>query len=160
MSKNQYAEGKITGCKGIDCERACCDDGEVTEWVNEYFVFHDRLKDYLESIGVKIYFKGDRVYFENCSDGKEYKFFKYTLNNNIDPRPIDCKIYPYCVDWEDIDFNKKKVKLCIWDKNCPLVKNRNITEDFRKDVENIIKRDFSLLFYGANFSVEFNDSVF
>jgi len=29
------------------------------------------------------------------------------FNKDIDPRPIDCKIYPFVVDWDSIDFDKK-----------------------------------------------------
>lgn len=103
----QYMEGKLTGCKEADCECTCCDDDEVQEWIDEYFAFHERLKDHLKSLGIKINFTGDRVNFTNCSDGKKCKFLKYSTNKDVDLRPIDCKIFPFIVDWDSIDFDKK-----------------------------------------------------
>lgn len=159
MSDEQFIEGKIEGCSGHLCHVACCDDNRVEEWVNEYFAFHERIKDHLSSLGIKIEFKGDRVQFKNCSDGKLCKFLTHSLNKDIDPRPIDCKIYPFVVDWKSIDFDKKIVKIYYWDKGCPLVINKSIPEEFKKEVENIIKRDFAVLFYGARFKIEFIDEV-
>lgn len=150
----------LIGCKKCLCENTCCDDDQVEEWINEYFAFHERIKDYLVSRGIKINFVGDRVRFLNCSDGKECKFLRYSLNKSIDPRPIDCKIYPFVVDWESIDFDKKIVKLYYWDNECPLVKTNTIPLKFRKEVETIIKRDFAVLFYGTRFRVKFIDKVF
>lgn len=147
MQKNSY-------------EDTCCDDDQVEEWVNEYFAFHERIKDHITSLGIKIRFAGDRVQFKNCFDGKRCKFLKYSLNKDIDPRPIDCKIYPFCVDWNSIDFNKKIVKLYYWDDSCPSVKNKVIPDDFRQEVETIIKRDFTVLFYGARFKVKFIDEIY
>ncbi len=155
LKRKQFFEGKIKGCKGIKCGCSCCDDDMVEEWVNEYFLFHEALKDLLESHGVKIIFAGDRVRFKNCSTGKECKFIKYSSNKDRDLRPIDCKIYPYQVDWGSIDFDKKIVNLYFWDKDCPLTKNNKIPQDFKKEVEAIIKRNFAVLFYGANFKVRF-----
>ena len=159
MPKKQYVEGEIKGCKKEKCECSCCDDDEVVEWVDEYFVFHEGIKDHLTSVGIKIEFQGDRVYFKNCSNGKECKFLKYSLNKDIDSRPIDCKIYPFMVDWETIDFNKKIVKLYYWDDDCPLVAKDKILPEFRKEVEVIIKRDFAVLFHGAQFRVKFVNKV-
>ena len=159
METEQYVEGKLEGCKKDSCEDTCCDDDEVEEWANEYFAFHERIKDHLASVGIKIEFIGDRVRFKNCSDGKRCKFLKYSLNKDIDPRPIDCKIYPFMVDWDSIDFDKKIVRLYYWDGSCPLVKNKSIPDDFRKEVETIIKRDFAVLFYGTRFKVEFINEV-
>jgi len=156
----QYVEGKLEGCKKELCEITCCDDDQVEEWVNEYFEFHERMKDHLTSIGIKIEFIGDRVKFENCSDGKECKFLKYSLNKDIDQRPIDCKIFPFVVDWDAIDFDKKIVKLYYWDDDCPLVKAKSIPESFRREVETIIIRDFTVLFCGARFKVEFVNEVY
>ncbi len=155
----QYVEGKLEGCKKDSCEDTCCDDDQVEEWVNEYFAFHERIKDHLTSLGIKIKFIGDRVRFKNCSDGSKCKFLKHSLNKDLDPRPIDCKIYPFVVDWDSIDFNNKKVRLYYWDDSCPLVKNNSIPEEFKREVEMIIKRDFAVLFYGARFKVEFVDKV-
>jgi len=155
MSQKQYKEGGLEGCLKFRCPECCCDDDNVQEWVNEYFAFHERQKDYLKAKGMKIIFKKDRVYFKNCSDGKNCKFIKYSLNKDIDPRPIDCKIYPYEIDWEDINFDKKIIKLYYWGDDCPLVKNENIPKSFKKEVEKIIKRDFSVLFYGARFKIKF-----
>ena len=160
MTIEQFVEGKLKGCNGHSCKDTCCDDDEVEEWVNEYLLFHERIKDYLVSLGIKIKFEGDRVRFKNCSDGKECKFLKHSLNKDVDPRPIDCKIYPYAVDWDSIDFDKKKVKLYYWDNDCPLVKNQSIPEEFKKEAETIIKRDFAVLFYGARFNVEFTEKVY
>ena len=157
--KEQFVEGKLEGCKKDSCEDTCCDDDQVEEWANEYFAFHERIKDHLASVGIKIEFIGDRIRFKNCSDGKRCKFLKHSLNKDIDPRPIDCKIYPFCVDWDSIDFDKKIVKLYYWESSCPLVKNNSIPINFRKEVENIIKRDFAVLFYGARFKVEFINEV-
>lgn len=159
MPKGQYIEGKLEGCMRDSCRDTCCDDDQVEEWVNEYFAFHDRMKDHLKSLGIKIEFVRDRVRFKNCSDGKLCKFLKYSLNKGIDPRPIDCKIFPFAVDWDSIDFGKKIVRLYYWDDSCPLVKNNSIPDDFREEVGMIIKRDFAVLFCGATFSVEFVNKV-
>jgi Fe-S-cluster containining protein len=118
----------------------------------------------LISLGIQISFFGDKVQFKHCSDGKNCKFLKYSLNKDIDPRPIDCKIYPFAVDWKEIDFDKKIVRLYYWESNwedcCPLVKKNAIPESFKKEIEAIIKRDFAVLFYGARFSIEFVNEVF
>jgi len=159
MQKQQFVEGLLVGCKKSNCECTCCDDGQVQEWVNEYFAFHERAKDHLIKAGIKIKFVGDRINFKNCSDGKKCKFLKYSLNRDVDSRPIDCKIFPYAVDWENIDFNNKVVHLYYWDKTCPLTKNNSVPESFRKEVEAIIKRDFAVLFYGARFKVEFINDI-
>ncbi|MFA6419340.1 MAG: hypothetical protein WCW13_00920 [archaeon] len=159
MKNDQFVEGLLEGCKKANCECTCCDGDQVEEWVNEYFAFHERTKDYLAEIGIKISFVGDRVRFENCSDGKECKFLKFSLNKDIDPRPIDCKIFPYVVDWEDIDFDNKIVHLYYWDKTCPLTKKDLVPESFRKEVESIIKRDFAVLFYGTRFKVVFVNDI-
>jgi len=159
MKRKRFAEGTLEGCLGASCPTPCCDDDRVEEWVNEYFAFHERMKDHLTSHGVKIRFAGDRVRFTDCSDGKECKFLKYSLNRDIDQRPIDCKIYPFAVDWENIDFDKRIVRLYWWEndpkKFCPLVKSDAIPVEFRREVENIIKRNFAFLFYGAGFDVKF-----
>jgi len=160
MASKQFIEGQLNGCKQNFCEDTCCDDDQVEEWVNEYFAFHERLKDYITSLGIKIKFINDRVRFTNCSDGKKCKFLTHSLNKDIDPRPIDCKIYPFCVDWDSIDFNKKIVRLYFWDNSCPLVKSKSIPENFREEVEAIIRRDFAVLFYGARFKVEFINKVY
>lgn len=152
-------EGKLKGCKKSKCKNTCCDDGVVQEWVDEYFAFHENIKDYIASLGIKTNFVRDRVYFENCSDGEKCKFLKYSTNKNIDPRPIDCKIYPFAVDWDDIDFDKKIVYLSYWDNECPLVVNKSIPNDFRHEVVNIIKHDFATLFYGARFEVKFLEKI-
>ena len=157
--KKQFFEGKLAGCRREKCGCTCCDDEEVEEWVNEYFLFHEETKENLLSHKIKIDFIGDRVRFKNCSTGKECKFFKYSLNKDRDPRPIDCKIYPYCVDWKNIDFNNKTVSLYLWDKECPLSRKNKIPDEFKKEVENIIKRDFSVLFYGAIFKVKFINKI-
>jgi hypothetical protein len=159
MNSKQYVEGKIGWCKNCPKEKSCCDDDLVEEWVNEYFIFHERMKEYLIKLGIKIEFKGDRVFFKGCSDGAQCKFLKYSLNKDIDPRPIDCKIYPFTIDWKSINFDKKIVKVYYWDRDCPLVKNNIIAESFKIEVENILKRDLSLLFYGAIFKIEFVDEV-
>lgn len=160
MQTKQYIEGKLKGCKKDGCEDTCCDDDQVEEWVNEYFAFHERLKDHIISLGVRIKFINDRVKFTNCSDGKRCKFLKYSLNKDIDPRPIDCKIYPFLVDWKSIDFNRKIVKLYYWDNSCPLVKKDTIPNNFRQEVANIIKRDFAVLFYGARFKIKFMNTAY
>lgn len=130
------------------------------EWIDEYFAFHERMKDHLTSIGIKIKFCGDRVKFIHCSDGKDCKFLKYSLNKDIDARPIDCKIYPFLVDWETIDFDKKIVKLYYWSNDCPLVKRKSIPLEFKNEVISIIKRDFAVLFYGSQFKIKFMDRVY
>ncbi len=154
----------MKGCRKNSCRDTCCDDDRVEEWVNEYFAFHERLKDYIASLGIKIKFVKDRVQFKNCSDGKGCKFLKHSLNKDIDPRPIDCKIYPFCVDWKEIDFDKKIVRLYYWESNwedcCTLVKKNAIPKLFKKEVETIIKRDFAVLFYGARFKVKFIDEIY
>ena len=155
MKSKQFVEGALKECKKDFCEDTCCDDDHVEEWANEFFAFHERMKDHLTSNGIKIKFAGDRVQFKNCSDGKRCKFLKHSLNKDIDPRPIDCKIFPFWVDWNSIDFDKKIVNLYYWDDSCPLVKNNSVPNEFRKEVENIIKRDFAVLFYGAIFTVNF-----
>lgn len=159
MQKKQYVEGNLEGCKKCACPVACCDDNQVEEWTGEYFAFHERMKDYLLSLGIKIEFVGDRVRFKGCSDGKKCKFLTYSLNKDIDPRPIDCKIYPFAVDWNSIDFDKKIVRLYYWDLGCPVLENHGIPDLFRKEVETIIKREFLVLFYGARFSIEFVNEV-
>jgi len=160
MSKKQYIEGLIGKCQRSKCECTCCDDGLVEEWVDEYFAFHERIKDHLTSIGIQIDFCDDRVKFIHCSDGKACKFLKYSLNKDVDARPIDCKIYPFVVDWETIDFDNKIVKLYYWDEDCPLIKKKLISPEFKNEVENIIKRYFAVLFYGAQFKVKFSKKVF
>ncbi|MFA6322275.1 MAG: hypothetical protein WCX71_02245 [Candidatus Buchananbacteria bacterium] len=159
MTSKQFIEGQLAGCKHDSCEDTCCDDDRVEEWVNEYLAFHERLKDYITSLGIKIKFVNDRVQFTNCSDGKRCKFLTHSLNKDIDPRPIDCKIYPFCLDWDSIDFDQKIVKLFYWDNSCPLVKKNLIPDEFRQEVEAIIKRDFAVLFHGALFQVEFINQV-
>lgn len=154
MAKGQYFEGKLNKCHGVACNQCCCDDDQVEEWFVEYFAFHDRMKDYLKSLGIEINFKGDRVEYKNCSDGKNCKFLKYSLNKQIDPRPIDCKIYPFKVDWDTIDFDKKIVYLYFWDETCPLIKEGKISKSFKTEVENIIKRDLAALFNSAVFTVK------
>ncbi|MFA4833804.1 MAG: hypothetical protein WC619_03070 [Patescibacteria group bacterium] len=160
MPTKQYIEGLIDGCKKNHCENTCCDDDQVEEWANEYFAFHERIKDHLTAAGINIKFIGDRVQFKNCTDGKLCKFLKYSLNKDIDPRPIDCKIFPFVVDWNSINFDKKIVKLYYWDESCPLIKDNSIPTKFRREVEIIIKRDFAVLFYGARFKVEFVNQIY
>jgi len=155
-----FKEGKLKGCLGSKCSNCCCDDDLVEEWIIEYMAFHDRMKDFLISKGIGIGFINDRVKYSNCSDGKECKFIKYSPNKEIDIRPIDCKIYPYLVDWNTIDFDKKIVKLYFWDNDCPLVRANSITEEFKKEVEGILKNDFSSLFHGARFKIKFMNKVF
>ncbi len=155
----QFFEGKLNGCKKYKCGCSCCDDYKVEEWINEFFLFHESIKEHLIAHGIKINFAGDRIYFTNCSTGKECKLLKYSLNKDRDPRPIDCKIYPYSVDWKNINFDNKIVNLYLWDRGCPLVKNNKITKEFKKEVENIIKRDFGTLFYGTIFKVNFINKV-
>lgn len=163
--KKQFIEGKLEYCKKGSCEDSCCDNDQVEEWANEYFAFHERLKDHIESLGIEIRFIGDRARFRNCFDKKRKgcKLLLHSLNKDVDPRPIDCKIYPYVVDWKSIDFDKKAVSLFLWEfsrkKGCPLAKNNKIPEIFRKEVENIIKRDFAVLFYGARFNIKFINKV-
>lgn len=159
MQKKQCVEGALKQCRKSYCKKSCCDDDQVEEWINEYFAFHERIKDYLASLGIKIKFSGDRVYYKNCSDGKNCKFLKYSLNKDIDPRPIDCKIYPYEIDWDCMDFDNKIVNLFYWDNDCPLVKNKSIPKEFKKEVESIVKREFAVLFYGAKFTVKFINKV-
>jgi len=160
MAKKQYKEGVLKGCKGAECNFCCCDDDLVEEWIVEYATFHEQMKDYLLSLGIKIEFVNDRVKYSNCSDGKECKFIKYSINKDLDLRPIDCKIYPFLVDWNTIDFDKKIVELYFWDNDCPLAKEKKISDDFKKEVENIIKRDFAKLFHGMHFKIEFMNKVF
>jgi len=121
------------------------------------------MKKHLVSLGIKIEFSGDRVRFKNCSDGKKCKFLEHSLNKDIDPRPIDCKIYPFAVDWVNIDFNRKIARLRYWEENkenyCPLVKSNSIPEEFKRETEAIIKREFAFLFYGARFTVKFPDNT-
>ena len=64
------------------------------------------------------------------------------------------------VDCENINFNKKVVSLYYWDNECPLVKGNKIPQEFKIEAESIIKRDFALLFYGAQFTVKFMDQVY
>lgn len=161
MQKQQVIEGKLKGCMGSSCPTPCCDDDHVEEWTNEYFAFHERIKDHLVSLGIKIEFIGDRVRFTNCGDGKECKFLAHSLNKDIDPRPIDCKIYPFAVDWDNIDFEKKIAHLCYWEnseeKYCPLVKSDRLPKEFKWEIGAIIKREFAVLFYGARFTVKFSN---
>ncbi|MCX6761271.1 MAG: hypothetical protein NTY33_00275 [Candidatus Moranbacteria bacterium] len=159
MARKQLKEGKINGCKGYRCSSCCCDDDLVEEWALEFMAFHDRMKNYWLSKGIKIEFLDDRVRFRNCSDGKECKFITYSPNKEIDSRPIDCKIYPYLVDWDTIDFDKKIVHLYFWDEDCPLVKDGLVSQKFKKEIEEIIKYNFSLLFHGAKFEVRFVNKI-
>jgi len=156
VKKNkQFVEGLIDECAGAKCSCSCCDDEMVQEWIVEYFKFHERLKDHLKKHWIKIKFIKDRVEFKNCSDGKKCKFLKYSLNKDIDPRPIDCKIYPFSVDWHNIDFDKKIVNLYLRWMECPIIKMRASLEKFKKQVEYIIKRDFATLFEWLDFQVKF-----
>ena len=160
MAKKQLKEGKIKGCEGSRCNACCCDNDLVEEWVIEYMTFHDRMKDYWLSTGIKMEFVNDVIRYRNCSDGKECKFIKYSPNKDIDLRPIDCKIYPYVVDWNMIDFDKKIVHLYFWDNDCPLAKSKSIPAEFKKEVKEIIEYGFAALFDGAKFKVEFVNKVF
>ncbi|MDO9399274.1 MAG: hypothetical protein Q7T79_01105 [bacterium] len=160
MTKKQFKEGELEGCLGAKCNSCCCDDGLVEEWIIEYMAFHDRMKDFLISHGIKIKFIDDRVKYSNCSNGKECKFLKYSLNKEIDLRPIDCKIYPFLVDWNTIDFDKKIVNLYYWGNECPMVKNKTISKEFKNKVEEIIKSNFAFLFHSASFNVVFMNKVF
>ncbi len=153
--QKQFFEGKLADCKGANCNYRCCNDDHGEEWANEYFLFHEKLRNHLESVGINIEFRGDRVKFLGCSDGRGCKFIKHSLNRNVDPRPIDCKIYPFSVDWNNIDFGKKIVSLTYWDLECPLVRSNKIPKKFKSEVEAIIKRDFAVLFYGTRFDVKF-----
>lgn len=157
--KQQIVEGKLRICPKENCPCSCCDDDEVQEWAIEFFAFHEKIKELLKENGIKIKFIKDRVFFKNCSDGKQCKFLKYSPNKNIDPRPIDCKIYPYAVDWETIDFDKKVVNLYFWDNECPIA-NKNIPKSFQKSVKKILSRDFTRLFNGAKFTFTFNNKIF
>ena len=162
MSQKQFFEGKLKGCEGYKCLDSCCNiKGEETEeWINEYFAFHEKFKDHLISCGIEIEFVGDRVKFKNCTNGRECKFLTHSLNKDIDPRPVDCKIYPYAIDWKSVDFDKKIVKIYYSDDNCPLVKNNTIPDEFRCQVESIVKRDMAALFYGSRFNVKFINEIF
>ena len=155
MEQKQHMEGILEGCEGHDCLDSCCDDAQIEERTNEYLVFHKKLKDHLISHGVSIDFLNDRVRFSNCSDGKTCKFLKHSPNKGIDPRPLDCKIFPFVVDWDSVDFNKKSINLYSSDKSCPLVKNNAIPNDFKREVEVIIKRDMAVLFSNHEFKVNF-----
>jgi hypothetical protein len=159
MAKRLYKEGKLKGCEKSKCVSCCCDDDRVEEWIIEYVAFHERMKDYLLSLGIKIEFINDRVQYHNCSDGEECKFIKYSPNKDLDLRPIDCKIYPFAVDWNTIDFDKKIIKLYYWDGDCPLVASKAIPENFKKEVENIVKYNFAELFCGMRFKIKFINKV-
>lgn len=150
----QRIEGKLKDCKRNSCKHCCCDDGLVEEWIIEFFFFHQKVKDFLLKQGIKIKFLGDRVKFFNCSDGKNCKFLKYSLNNEIDLRPIDCKIYPFIIEWNTVNFDKKIINLYYWGDECPIIK-KGIPEDFKKSVESILKRDFAYMFNGAEFKINF-----
>jgi len=39
--KKQKIERHLAQCRGSECEKTCCDDDEVQEWMPEYFAFHD-----------------------------------------------------------------------------------------------------------------------
>jgi len=54
---------------------------------------------------------------------------------------------------------ESRAKLYLWDSGCPVVKSKKIPEKFKKEVEDIIKRDFAVLFHGARFSVKFVNRV-
>lgn len=155
MKKKQIKEGKLKGCLGMKCKCTCCDDDEVEEWINEYLFFHDRIKDFIKSKGIEIEFVDDRVRFKKCSDGKHCKFLQFPLNKGLDMRPIDCKIYPFAVDWHTIDFDKKIVNILYCDNDCLFVQKKLIDDDFRKEVVDILRRDFTLLFYGVDFEFRF-----
>jgi len=159
MQKKQVKEGKLKGCRGYRCNCGCCNDQEVDEWINEYYAFHDQIKDAIVSRGIGMQFIGDRVFFTNCSDGKNCKFLDCSSDKSIDLRPIDCKIYPYAVDWDTIDFDKKIVKLYYWDKECPLANSNSISSEFKREVAKILDRDFTMLFFGAKFKFQFVNQV-
>lgn len=159
MNKKQFTEGVLKGCAKEKCACSCCDNDKVEEWIIEYFAFHERLKDHLIKSGIKMEFINDRVRFKNCSDEEKCKFLLFSTNKDIDPRPIDCKIYPFAVDWKNIDFDKKTVNLLLWDHDCPVAKNKKIPKEFKEEVKKIIKRDFAVLFYGARFKVNFSNEI-
>jgi hypothetical protein len=156
----QRIEGRLEGCQRNACRSTCCDDDRVEEWVNEYLRFHAPMKEHLRALGIHISFVGDRVSFTNCTDGKNCKFLKYAPDKMKDPRPIDCKIFPYAVDWPTIDFDKMRVNVYYWDNSCPLVREHAIPEEFRHEVERIIRRDFKEIFCGADFTVRFVECVY
>jgi hypothetical protein len=169
----QYMEGGLDGCLGNGCKVSCCDDKRVEEWVPEFSTFHRVFKDYLRSLGVNITFgvqievpgsrnnsvRQDLVQFTNCSEDGKCKFLRYAPNRDIDPRPIDCKIYPYAVDWKTIDWDRNVFKVHLWDNGCPVVESDSgIPQSFRDKVTYILKRDFKTLF-GADFSFEYVNEV-
>ena len=155
-NKEQFLEKDLERCKKMNCNAECCHNiSPVREWIVEYFTFHDKIRDKLISSGVKINFKEDKVFFENCSPGKrECSFLKHSPEN-VDLRPLECKIYPYRMDWHNVDFDKKSVILFCVDGNCPLVRENKKDEEYRREIEKIIKRDFAKLFNGVEFEVQF-----
>jgi hypothetical protein len=152
-------EGKLPGCKKTKCNYCCCDNDRVDEWIIEYAAFHEKIKKQLLKKGIKLSFYNDRIRISNCSDGKNCKFLTEPFNKTMDLRPIDCKIYPYAVDWNTIDFDKKIVNLYYWDYNCPMVTLRKISPKFKEEVKRIIQRDFSFLFHKMKFDIIFHDKI-
>ena len=154
-SEEQFLEEDLKKCKETKCDAKCCDNiSPVREWVAEYFIFHDKIRDKLVSNGVKIDFKEGKFFFERCFNKGECSFLKYSPRG-VDLRPIECKIYPYRVNWRGVDFNKKIVILFCINESCPLVKNKKEDKEYRKEIEKIIKRNFALFFNGAQFEVQF-----
>jgi len=156
QNEEQFLEEDLEKCKKMNCNANCCHNiSPIKEWIVEYFMFHDKIKNELISDGVKINFKEEKVFFENCSLGKMKCSFLKHSPEGVDLRPIECKIYPYRVDWHSVDFDNKVVILFCIDENCPLVKDKTENEKYKKEIERIIKRDFALLFNGAQFGVAF-----
>jgi hypothetical protein len=155
LGEEQFLEEDLKKCKETKCDAKCCYNiSPVKEWVAEYFMFHDKIRDKLVSDGVKIDFREGRFFFERCFNKGKCSFLKHSPEG-VDLRPIECKIYPYRVDWHSVDFDNKIVILFCIDGNCPLVKDKAENERYKKEVERIIKRDFALLFNGAQFEVAF-----
>ena len=155
-NKKQFLDEDLEMCAKMNCDARCCQNiYPVKEWVAAYFMFHDGIKDKLIADGVGISFKGEKVFFENCSPGtKQCNFLKHSPEG-VDLRPLECKIYPYKADWHSVDFERKVVILFCINDDCPLAKNKTEDENFRKEIEKIIKQYFAKLFNGAEFEVEF-----
>ena len=156
QDEEQFCEGCFSGCRKHGCYiENCCKYNLNQGCVNEYFLFQEKMKDILILHGVDISFENGMVFYRNCVDGNDCKFLKYAPDKNVDPRPFDCKIYPYTFDWSSVDFNEKIVFVYCGDNHCPIVIDKKEDEEFRKEVKEIVKRNFALLFNGAKFRVQF-----
>lgn len=158
--QKQYVEGLLRGCARSACSTSCCDNHRVEAWTPEWYAFHALQRNHFESYGVRFSqardgrHRSDVIRFRNCSEDGRCKLILYAPDRDVDPRPIDCKIYPYAIDWESIDLRRNEVYVGFWDKTCPMIA-QGIPPSFRNQVTKILRRDLARLFNNTVFDMKF-----